>query len=49
MEESFFQEEACNFTKSNTPHWVFFTFFNLYKWYQIAQSIVFLSLLSNLE
>ena len=28
---------ACNFTNSNTPPWVFFTFFNLYKWYQIAQ------------
>ena len=26
----------CNFTKSNTPPWVFFTFFKLYKWYQIA-------------
>ena len=23
-----------NFTKSNTPPWVFFTFFKLYKWYQ---------------
>ena len=22
--------------KSNTPSWVFFTFFKLYKWYQIA-------------
>ena len=27
---------ACNFTKSNTPPRVFFTFFRLYKWYQIA-------------
>ena len=26
-----------NFTKINTPPWVFFTFFKLYKWYQIAQ------------
>ena len=25
--------------KINTPPWVFFTFFKLYKWYQIAQSI----------
>ena len=35
------------FTKSNTPAWVFFTFFKLYKWYQIAQSIsyVFRSLI----
>ena len=24
---------ACNFTKSDTPPWVFFTFFKLYKWY----------------
>ena len=30
-------ESACNFTKINTPPWVFFTFFKLYKWYQIAQ------------
>ena len=29
-----------NFTKSNTP-WVFFTFFKLYQWYQIAQNIAF--------
>ena len=28
--------EACNFTKSNTLPWVFFTFFKLYKWYQKA-------------
>ena len=27
----------CTFTKSITPPWVFFTFFELYKWYQIAQ------------
>ena len=32
------QAEACNFTKSNTLLWVFFTFFNLNKWHQIAQS-----------
>ena len=31
------QAEACNFTKSNTPPWVFFTFFKFYEWYQIAQ------------
>ena len=30
---------ACNFTKSNTPPYVFFTFFKLYKWYQITQRI----------
>ena len=28
-----------NFTKSNTPPRVFFTFFKLYKWYQIVQRI----------
>ena len=33
------QTEVCNFTKSNTPPWVFFTFFKLYKWYQVAQRI----------
>ena len=32
---------ACNFTKSNTPSWVFFTFFKLYEWYQIAQGITY--------
>ena len=31
--------EACNFTKSNTPPFVFFTFSKLYKWYQIVQSV----------
>ena len=31
------QTEACNFTKVNAPPWVFFTFFKLYKCYQIAQ------------
>ena len=31
----------CNFTKSDTPPWVFFTFFNLQKWYQIAQNIAY--------
>ena len=30
---------ASNFTKNNTPPWVFFTFLKLYKWYQIAQSV----------
>ena len=29
--------KACNFTKINTPLWVFFMFFKLYKQYQIAQ------------
>ena len=30
---------ACNFTESNTPPWVIFTFLKLYKWHQIAQCI----------
>ena len=29
--------KTCNFDKSNAPPWVFFTFFKLYKSYQIAQ------------
>ena len=28
----------CNFTKSIIAPWMFFTFFKLYKWYQITQS-----------
>ena len=35
------QSFACNFTKSFTPPWVFFTFFKLYKWYQIQLWINF--------
>ena len=31
-----------NFTKSNTPPWVFFMFLKLYKWYQIAQRITYI-------
>ena len=33
------QAKACSFTESNTPPWVFFTFFKLPKWYEIAQRI----------
>ena len=33
--------EPCNFTKSNTPPWEFFIFLKLYKWYQMAQRIIF--------
>ena len=29
---------ACNSAKSNTPPWVFFTFFKLYKWYNGTKS-----------
>ena len=32
---------VCNFTKRNIPPWAFSTFFKLYKWCQIAQSISF--------
>ena len=35
--------QVCNFDKSSTPPWVFFTFFKLYKWYQIAQRIIFIA------
>ena len=35
--------KACNFTKSNTPPWVIFTFFKLYKLSQIAQRITYVS------
>ena len=30
---------TCNFAKINTPPWVFFLFFKLYKCYQITQRI----------
>ena len=33
-----------NFNKSNTPPWVFFTFFKLYKWYQMVQSATFVGI-----
>ena len=39
LHEANLQSEAYNFTKSNTPLWVFFMFFKLYKRYQIAQCI----------
>ena len=32
---------ALLLVKSNTPPWVFYTFFKLYKWYQIAQNITY--------
>ena len=35
------REKACNVTKINTPPWVFFTFFKLYKYYQIVQRITY--------
>ena len=32
------QASAFKLTKSNTRSWVFFTFYKLHKWYQIAQN-----------
>ena len=32
--------EASTFSESNTSPWVLFTFFKLYIWYQIAQSMI---------
>ena len=29
---------VSSFTKSITPPWVFFTYFKMYKWYQIVQA-----------
>ena len=37
------QVEVWNFTKINNPPWVFFTFFKLYKRYQIAQRTTYFS------
>ena len=36
-----FLAEACNSTKSNILPFLFFTFKELYKWYQMAESITF--------
>ena len=36
-----FQTWACTFTKSNTPLWVFFTFFKFPRWHSIAQDVSF--------
>ena len=33
---------ACNLTKIITPAWLFLTFFKFYKWYQLAESIMFI-------
>ena len=38
---TFSKVAGFNFTKSNTLPWVFFTFFKLHKYYQIAQSITY--------
>ena len=39
--------KAYNFPKSYTPPQVFFTFFKLYKWYQIAQLSLTLNIYPN--
>ena len=38
---------SVNFTKINTPPWVFFTFFKLCKWYEIAQRTTYTQFYSN--
>ena len=43
------QAKACNFTKSNTPPWTFFTFFKLHIWYQLAQSITYITFAINIR
>ena len=35
------QPEVCNFTRSNAPLWIFFTFLN-WTWYLIAQRISYM-------
>ena len=40
-------QKACNSNKSNNPQLVFFTFFKLYKWYQIAQNLKYALILKN--
>ena len=42
------QAKACNFNKSNTPPWLFVTFFKLYKQYQIVQRITYSLMLTEL-
>ena len=37
------QVSVCKFTNSNTPLWVFFTFFKLHKWYQVMQSVSYVT------
>ena len=39
--------EACNFTKSIKPPWVFFTFFKLCKCDQIAQTLSYIKIREN--
>ena len=41
--------KACNFTKSKTPPWVFFTFLKLCKWYQVAKHRIYIWLYALLK
>ena len=43
MEESY----SLQLSKSNTPLWVFSTCFDLYKWYQIAQTVSYIKITVN--
>ena len=36
--------EECYFYKTNIPAWMFFMFFKLYRWYQVAQHIPFFNI-----
>ena len=36
------QSSSLQFCKINSPPWVFFTFFKLYKWYQIVQRTTYM-------
>ena len=49
MDECCFFACFFNFNQSNTPPLVFFTFFKLYKWYQIPQRITFVLLKSYIK
>ena len=43
------QAKAYNFIKINTPTWVFSTFFELYKWYLIAQRTAYYPIFREIE
>ena len=42
---SFVAFGLCKFTEIFTSPWVLFTFFKMYKWYQIAQSITYVDII----
>ena len=45
--DKFYFEQSCNFTKSNTPVWVLFTFFKAYYLKQIIVRMVSLESSAN--